>query len=374
MVEDESRTSPCRSGEDQGAGVEERGYGTDRPHSFEEQEAEVGGVVHQQNSVAAAAHPPIEADAPHVPNGAAIFANPNNLFQYSLSGIDMMNPSVLHALQYHHMLNNTRMMQLSSQDRTWPRIVQENSVASAAASVNLQAGASVPIMLSSFFPILNLNVPIFPNATEIVNPNFPMQFPLFESPDPQLQQQEHDYDPYEEERKPYGQRCLLYLVEERHWVEALQRISTHPAEARHVGIQGRAPIHLACDNDAPAFLVYALLAVWPHGAFMVGTSYMNPLHITCSSQHASNEIVNLLLTGCGDPMRITGAKDVDGDTPLHAACRCAAPIDVLATLLQVNPGIVMWYDYEGLNPILVGVSCCRLPCLYFSIQSDEFLR
>ena len=100
---------------------------------------------------------------------------------------------------------------------------------------------------------------------------------------------------------------------------------------------------------------------------MVGTSYMNPLHITCSSQHASNEIVNLLLSGCCDPLRITGAKDVDGDTPLHAACRCAAPIDVLATLLQTNPGIVMWHDYEGLNPLL------RLWVRYYVILGEPVI-
>jgi hypothetical protein len=134
-----------------------------------------------------------------------------------------------------------------------------------------------------------------------------------------------------------------------------------------VGMQGRAPIHLACDHDAPAFLVHALLKVWPDGADMVGTSYMNPLHITCSSQHASNEIVNILLSGCRDPLRITGAKDVDGDTALHAACRCAAPIDVLATLLQTNPSIVMWHDYEGLNPLL------RLWVRYYVILGEPVI-
>jgi ankyrin repeat protein len=135
-------------------------------------------------------------------------------------------------------------------------------------------------------------------------------------------------------------------------VEALQRISSHPREVFQIGIQRRAPIHLACDHDAPAFLVQSLMNLWPGGAFMVGTSYMNPLHITCSSQNASNEIVQLLVSGCGDPLRITSAQDIDGDTPLHAACRCAAPIDVLATLLQINPATVFVHDYECLNPIL----------------------
>lgn len=147
-------------------------------------------------------------------------------------------------------------------------------------------------------------------------------------------------------------RKLIRLVEDHHWVAAIERISTHPRETSAVGIQGRTPLHVACDHDAPAAIVQALLAAWPEGAERVGTSYMNPLHITCSSAHASIDVVRVLLTGCRDPLRITGAKDVDGDTPLHAACRIGAPMDVLITLLHANPVTVLWNDYEGLNPLM----------------------
>ena len=162
-------------------------------------------------------------------------------------------------------------------------------------------------------------------------------------------------------------RRLIRLVEDHHWIEALERISTHPRETSAVGIQGRTPLHVACDHDAPAALVQALLAAWPEGAERVGTSYMNPLHITCSSAHASIDVVRVLLTGCRDPLRITGAKDVDGDTPLHAACRCGAPMDVLITLLQANPVTVLWRDYEGLNPLM------RLWVRYYVIVGEQII-
>jgi len=162
-------------------------------------------------------------------------------------------------------------------------------------------------------------------------------------------------------------RKLIRLVEDHHWVAALERISTHPRETSAVGIQGRTPLHVACDHDAPAALVQALLAAWPEGAERVGTSYMNPLHITCSSAHASIDVVRVLLTGCRDPLRITGAKDVDGDTPLHAACRCGAPMDVLITLLQANPVTVLWRDYEGLNPLM------RLWVRYYVIVGEQII-
>ena len=121
-------------------------------------------------------------------------------------------------------------------------------------------------------------------------------------------------------------------------------------EARAVGVQGRKPLHVACDHDAPAVVVHALLKAHPEGSTMVGTSNMNPLHITCSSQHASVHVVRVLLEG-GHTLQ-TSMRDVDGDTPLHAACRCGAPIEVLDVLLRANPAAVNERDYEGLTPLL----------------------
>ena len=160
---------------------------------------------------------------------------------------------------------------------------------------------------------------------------------------------------------------LLRLCEDHHWVAALQRLATHPRDSQQVGIQGRTPLHVACDHDAPPALVQAILSAWPEGAERVGTSHMNPLHITCSSQHANVDVVRVLLTGCRDSLMITGAKDVDGDTPLHAACRCAAPMDVLLTLLQANPTPVTWKDYEGLNPLM------RLWVRYFVLVGEKII-
>ncbi|KAL7543154.1 hypothetical protein ACHAXR_013253 [Thalassiosira sp. AJA248-18] len=173
----------------------------------------------------------------------------------------------------------------------------------------------------------------------------------------------HDSDDDEDDD---GNR-LLRFVEDHHWVAALQRITTHPRETQQVGIQGRTPLHVACDHDAPPALVQALLNAWPEGAERVGTSHMNPLHITCSSPHASVDVVRVLLAGCRDSLMITGAKDVDGDTPLHAACRCAAPMDVLVTLLQANPITVTWKDYEGLNPLM------RLWVRYFVLVGEHII-
>jgi len=161
---------------------------------------------------------------------------------------------------------------------------------------------------------------------------------------------------------------LLSLVQSYDWAGALSRIASSPDECRAVGVQGRTPLHVACDHDAPAILVEALLKACPEASLMVGTSNMNPLHITCSSQHASVHVVRVLLQSSELSYHMTSMRDVDGDTPLHAACRCGAPIDVLRVLLQANPKAVNERDYEGLTPLL------RLWVRYFVILGDDVIE
>lgn len=158
---------------------------------------------------------------------------------------------------------------------------------------------------------------------------------------------------------------LLSLVLSYEWVGALKRIETNPDECMAVGVQGRTPLHVACDHDAPAPVIDALLQAYPAASLMVGTSNMNPLHITCSSNHASVEVVRCLLDG--GHANQTSMRDLDGDTPLHAACRCGAPFDVIRLLLKANPSVVDDRDYEGLTPLL------RLWVRYFVILGDDVI-
>lgn len=115
-------------------------------------------------------------------------------------------------------------------------------------------------------------------------------------------------DEYDEDDAPDS--VLLHLVQAYDWNGTLQRIHSHPEEAKAVGVQGRKPLHVACDHDAPADVVKALLKVYPEASTMVGTSNMNPLHITCSSQHASVDVIRVLLQG--GIAKQTQMVDVDG--------------------------------------------------------------
>lgn len=142
---------------------------------------------------------------------------------------------------------------------------------------------------------------------------------------------------------------LLSLVQSYDWQGTLARIRSFPEECRIAGVEARMPLHVACDHDAPAIVVQEILQTYPEASLMVGTSEMNPLHITCSSKNASVDVVRCLLKG--GLASQSSMRDVDGDTPLHAACRCGAPIEVLDTLLMTNPAAVNEADYESLTPI-----------------------
>ncbi|GAX09844.1 hypothetical protein FisN_11Lh178 [Fistulifera solaris] len=151
--------------------------------------------------------------------------------------------------------------------------------------------------------------------------------------------------------EPADETVLLSLIHSYDWAAALARITTHPSESRIIGEQGRTPLLIACDHDAPAVVVHSLLKAFPEAAMMVGNSNMNALHITCSSNHASVHVTRILLEA-GNPIAMTMMHDIDGDTPLHTACRCGAPIEVLEVLLRANPLAVHERDLEGLTPLL----------------------
>lgn len=175
---------------------------------------------------------------------------------------------------------------------------------------------------------------------------------------------ENDFD--EETAEAEEHTRLIQLLFNFEWPAVLHRIQSHPHETKLIGPEGRTPLHIACDSDAPAVVISALLKTYPEATIMTGTSNMNPLHITCSSLHASVHVLRVLLEN--GRFEQFSMRDLDGDTPLHAACRCGAPMEVIQTLLRSYPAAVRVRDYEGLTPLL------RLWVRYFVILGDDVIN
>jgi ankyrin repeat protein len=152
------------------------------------------------------------------------------------------------------------------------------------------------------------------------------------------------------DRQQPDSSTLSSLVQAYDWANVLARVASHPSETRVPSVEGRTPLHHACELDAPAVVIQTLMNACPEASLMIGTSGMTPLHIACSSYHASTHVVRVLLD-LGRPEQCQ-IRDLDGDTPLHTACRCGAPFDVLECLLQAYPEAVNQRDNEGLTPLL----------------------
>jgi ankyrin repeat protein len=157
------------------------------------------------------------------------------------------------------------------------------------------------------------------------------------------------------------QLTLLALCYNYDWQNVLHRLELLQdspdalrIECQAVWNRGRTPLHVAVDHDAPRHVVERLIQAYPQALLVVGTTGMNPLHIACSSEKADVEIVRLLLVEAAkldQAETMASHRDVDMDTPLHSACRCGAPLEVLRMLLLVYPAAARELDYEGLTPL-----------------------
>jgi len=158
-------------------------------------------------------------------------------------------------------------------------------------------------------------------------------------------------------------RKLIDHLLDRNWEYSYCRLQSHPHEASVPGPESRPALHIACSNCAPYWIVQALLIANPSASRMLCTSGMSPLHIACSSRYASAQVTELLLLK--SPKDVSSMRDIDGDTPLHTACRFGAPTKVLELLIQANPSMVLERCNEGFTVLH------RLWVKYYIILGDD---
>jgi hypothetical protein len=188
------------------------------------------------------------------------------------------------------------------------------------------------------------------------------------------QQPQHDFRGLEglffDNQTPLASWCEL-----EQWPQALMRLGLFPHEASLLDSDGSLALHLACRNGAPAVVLQALSGSYP-GALSVCEHQdgMTPLHIACGCHDVTLDKVRALLyysptVGQTDSDECAShVQDRDGDTPLHAACRSTAPLDVIEQLIDVHPGALHLRDKEGLTPML------RLWVRAFVLYSEEELN
>eukprot|EP00565_Helicotheca_tamesis_P008503 CAMPEP_0185725560 /NCGR_PEP_ID=MMETSP1171-20130828/1788_1 /TAXON_ID=374046 /ORGANISM="Helicotheca tamensis, Strain CCMP826" /LENGTH=336 /DNA_ID=CAMNT_0028393713 /DNA_START=91 /DNA_END=1101 /DNA_ORIENTATION=- len=107
---------------------------------------------------------------------------------------------------------------------------------------------------------------------------------------------------------------------------------------------GFTPLHYACMR-APLETVSLLLDEWPEAAKEQRSGCL-PLHYAC--RYATAEVVSLLLKIYPEAVR---KKDMEGDTPLHAACYEERNLDLIVLLLDSYPETIQETNYDGNTPV-----------------------
>jgi ankyrin repeat protein len=148
---------------------------------------------------------------------------------------------------------------------------------------------------------------------------------------------------------------LIDYCENLQWSAVISRLMTHPLEAKYRNEDdGRTALHVACSNHANAVVTLVLCVANPGAIDALDSMKMTPLHCACNILNPDAEVVNLLLgigTTTGERIHRFSMQTVDGDTPLHAACRVGASMEVLEALMRACPRALLKRDRENLTPL-----------------------
>jgi len=148
---------------------------------------------------------------------------------------------------------------------------------------------------------------------------------------------------------------LIQHCEAHNWPSALARLEFHLDEAREEREDdNRTALHIACADQADALTVASICLAYPNAMLMTDFIEMTPLHCSCSASEPSVEVVNVLLClsqKYSVDNKLLLMQDLDGDTPLHAACRVGASLDVIRLLVEAIPYATHVRDKDGLSPL-----------------------
>ena len=164
------------------------------------------------------------------------------------------------------------------------------------------------------------------------------------------------------------QRCISEQVDDE-WTNVLERLQTHPQEARFIGkMFGQTPLHCACMRYPPVEAVRELLRL----STVDIASHQNkkgetPLHFSISL--ACTEEVQLAILEKA-PVAV-GLADEHGETPLHLAAAGDVTFPVLERLVRASPATVAQPDHHGRTPFsLLGTAYIHAESLE-ELEVDE---
>ncbi|XP_063924177.1 uncharacterized protein LOC135138192 isoform X2 [Zophobas morio] len=140
----------------------------------------------------------------------------------------------------------------------------------------------------------------------------------------------------------YNQNALHYAASEENQNEELIRLLVNRSvDVNAQDIDGITPLQVACQKCN--YVVTKSLLENGANAKVVDMDYRNALHYALSTEKPNEDIIHLLTQNGAD----VNAKDNDGTTAVHLACR-AGNLNILNLLLQ-NRGELRLLDNDGEN-------------------------
>jgi ankyrin repeat protein len=140
------------------------------------------------------------------------------------------------------------------------------------------------------------------------------------------------------------------------WSVAVELFQVCPKIARVTGEWGRYALHYACSNQAPLFVVLALLEVYPKAAHKKATWRAGgwlPIHCAAAC-NAPVDVVQALLE---QNIACAKATDNDGRLPLHLACYHQADTELVSALILAHDHGPREDDIEGKLPVHLALEC-----------------
>jgi len=157
---------------------------------------------------------------------------------------------------------------------------------------------------------------------------------------------------YYVQRAKHSRTHLLALTWGQRWEDVLQRIRTHPEEARHINESLRSPLHLCMFgfDSLPASVVVSVLGANQFAVIHKDSIGWTPIHYACQFG-VSADIITLLL--CAAVSVKSSAQDPSSSSsssvttsPLFLSCNRNADTQVLSVLLDYSisyPNEIGWW-------------------------------
>lgn len=150
-------------------------------------------------------------------------------------------------------------------------------------------------------------------------------------------------------------RDLDALIEDHEWARAMDRVRTHPHEARTIvnPSLGWTKLHWLCSiGSTPTEMIELVASLYPEAIIIPDNRYGDtPLHIICRNSQTSAEKIRTLLKHLPQDGEGVLIRNRFGGTALHSASNHNAVLEALQALVTKDRRILRVTTHDGIHAV-----------------------